>query len=106
MKSVSKKEFDELTKSDKIILVDFFATWCGPCQMMAPFMEEIEEEYAKNDKVKIISVDIDENPDISSEYSVMSVPTFLFLKDGKVADTVIGAVAKDILLEKLEKLTK
>lgn len=106
MKSVTKDEFDKKINSGGVVLVDMFATWCGPCQMMAPAIEEIEEEYKKDGKVAVIGVDIDENPDISSEYSVMSVPTFLLFKDGKVADTVIGAVAKDILVEKLEKLIK
>ncbi len=106
MKSVTKEEFDKKINASEVVLVDMFATWCGPCQMMVPAIEEIKDEYAKDNKVEVIGVDIDESPDISSKYSVMSVPTFLLFKDGKLADSVIGAVAKDILVEKLEKLIK
>ncbi len=103
---MDKKEFDKIIKEKKVVLVDMFATWCGPCQMMAPIIEEIEKEYEKKDEVAILTVDIDENPDISSEYSVMSVPTFLLFKDGKMVDSIVGAVAKDILSAKIEELIK
>lgn len=106
MESVTKDEFEKMIGSDKIVLVDFSATWCGPCQMMAPAVKELEKEYEKNDKIKIVAVDIDENPEIAAKYSVMSVPTFLFIKKGEVVESIIGVVAKDILVEKLEKLAK
>lgn len=103
---MNKKEFDKIVSKKKVVLVDMFATWCGPCQMMAPIIEEIEKEYEKKDNVEILTVDIDENPDISSEYSVMSVPTFLLFKDGKMVDSIVGAVAKDILAAKIDELVK
>jgi len=105
-KEVNKEEFDKIVSKKKVVLVDMFATWCGPCQMMAPIVKDIEKEYEKKDEVEILTVDIDENPDISSEYSVMSVPTFVFFKDGKMVDSVVGATAKDILLSKIEELLK
>jgi len=105
-KKVTTEEFNNIIKSNKVVLVDFSAAWCGPCQMMAPVVEDIKKEYEKNDKVEIIAIDIDENPEIAAKYSVMSVPTFLLIKKEEVLETVIGAVAKDILLEKIEKLSK
>jgi thioredoxin 1 len=105
-KKLNKEEFDKIVSKKKVVLVDMFATWCGPCQMMAPIIKDIEKEYEKKDEVEILTVDIDENPDISSEYSVMSVPTFVFFKYGKMVDSVVGATAKDILLSKIEELLK
>ena len=102
MSSVSKSEFEQIIKSKKVVLVDMFATWCGPCQMMTPFIEEIKKEYKRKDEVKILEVDIDENPEIPAEYSVLSVPTFLIFKDGKVVDTIVGATTKDNLVDKIE----
>ncbi|MFA4996240.1 MAG: thioredoxin [Patescibacteria group bacterium] len=99
---MDKKEFDEIVSKKKVVLVDMFATWCGPCQMMAPFIEEIKKEYEKKDEVEILEVDIDENPEIPAEYSVMSVPTFLIFKDGKLVDTIVGATTKDNLIDKIE----
>lgn len=100
---MTKEEFESKVSSGKLILVDFFATWCGPCQMMKPVMAEIEEKFKDDNKVEIIAVDIDENPAIPAQYSVMSVPSFLFIKDGKAVDTIIGAVPADNLVEKIEK---
>lgn len=103
---MDKKEFDEIISKKKVVLVDMFATWCGPCQMMAPIIEEIEKEYKDKDDVGVLTVDIDESPDISAEYGVMSVPSFLTFKDGKIVDTVVGATAKDILIDNIEKSLK
>ena len=103
---MTKEEFETKTNSGKLILVDFFATWCGPCQMMKPIMEEMEEKFKDDKDVEILAVDIDENPQIPAIYSVMSVPSFVFIKDRKAIDTVIGAVPADNLLEKIEKYKK
>jgi thioredoxin 1 len=102
---MNKEEFDKkIEEKDKIFMVDFFATWCGPCQMMTPIIEELESEY--KEKVTFLKIDIDENPDISSKYSVMSVPTFLILKDGKEVDKFVGAVPKDAIAEKINEALK
>lgn len=111
MKKVDTKEFKELLEKNppaggKVILVDFFATWCGPCQMMLPIIEEISNEYHGSEKIEIVEIDIDENPELSSEYSVLSVPTFKFFKNGKEIDSVLGAVSKDILVKKIEEYRK
>lgn len=88
----------EVLNSDVPVLVDMFATWCGPCQMMGPVVEEIASQYSKT--VKVGKLDIDQDSEIAARYSVMSVPTFLVFKDGEVKGKVIGAVPK----EELERL--
>ena len=91
----------EVLKSDIPVMVDFFAEWCGPCKMMGPVVEELEEEY--KGKIKIGQLNVDDNPEIAERYSVMSIPTFLIFKDGKPVETAIGSVPKSTLQEKLER---
>lgn len=90
----------EVLQSDVPVLVDFFATWCGPCKMMGPVVEQLSEELTGS--VKVGKLDIDQAPSIAQKYNVMSVPTFLVMKEGKVADTVVGAVSKDVLKAKIQ----
>lgn len=92
----------EALKSDKPVVVDFFAPWCGPCKMTAPAVEELAKEY--EGKVKIGKMNIDENPQTPAKYGVMSIPTFLFMRDGKVVDTIVGGQSKDTLSGKLDAL--
>ena len=91
----------EVLKSDKPVLVDFWATWCGPCRMMGPVVEELAKEYEGS--VKVGKLDIDENSDIAGQYGVMSVPTFLVFKNGQVAAKVVGAVPKEELKAAVDK---
>jgi thioredoxin 1 len=92
--------FDQdVLKSDKPVLVDFTATWCGPCRMIAPIIEEMAAEYAG--RAVIGKVDVDENPEISMNFGIRSVPTLMIFKGGKMVDMVIGAVGKQKLVEKL-----
>lgn len=79
---------NEVLKNDKLIIIDFFATWCGPCQMIAPVLEEISKTYS--DEVEIFKVDIDENQEVAMRYSIMSVPTIIFFKDGKEIERHVG----------------
>lgn len=88
---------EEVLKSDVPVLVDMFATWCGPCKMMAPVVAQLAQEY--EGKVKVGKLDIDENSDIVAQYKIMSVPTFLVIKDGEVKAKLIGAVSKEELEE-------
>lgn len=84
----SKAEFEAALKHDKIVVVDFFATWCGPCKMIAPMVEKFATQYADD---KFIKVDVDELGEVAQEYEISSMPTFLLFKDGKVIEKVIGA---------------
>jgi len=92
----------EVIESDVPVLVDFFATWCGPCQMMGPVLEQLQAEYGE--KAKVVKVDIDQAMDLVQKYQVMNVPNMMFFKGGKVSDSVIGAVPATILKEKLNQL--
>jgi thioredoxin 1 len=90
---------NEVAKSDKPVLIDFWATWCGPCRMIAPIVEELAVEY--DGRVKIGKVDVDENQQIAIKFGVRSIPTLLIFKDGKLKDTIIGAVPKLQIVNKL-----
>lgn len=92
---------DEVLNSDKPVLVDFWAEWCGPCRMVSPIVEELAEEY--DGKAKFAKVDVDENADISMEYNIRSIPSLLIFKDGEVVDQVVGAVPKSQLKKKLDE---
>ena len=90
---------DEVIKSDKPVLIDFWAVWCGPCKIIAPVVEELASEY--DGKIKVGKLDVDENQQSSIKYGVRSIPTLLIFKDGKVKDTIIGAVPKTQIVQKL-----
>src|SRR3954464_3787273 len=84
-----------------LVLVDFWAPWCGPCKMIAPVLEELDSEIGE--KVKIVKLDVDENPETASKYGVMSIPTLLVFKNGEVVDKTVGFQPKDSLASVLEK---
>ncbi|WP_170007861.1 thioredoxin [Bacillus fonticola] len=84
-----------------LVLADFWATWCGPCKMIAPVLEELDGEMG--DKVKIVKLDVDENQETAGKYGVMSIPTLIVFKDGEVVDKVVGFQPKEALQEVLEK---
>jgi len=92
-KTISSAEFDsEVLQSDVPVLVDFFATWCGPCKMIAPTLDELCAEY--EGRAKILKVDIDQNPDLTKTYGIRSVPTLIFFKNGSPAQSKSGVLGK------------
>ena len=100
---VNDINFDDLViKSDKPVVVDFWAEWCGPCRMVAPIMEEISQEY--EGKVLVLKCDVDSSPSVSAKYNIRNIPTILFFKDGKIADKQVGAVPKKNFVAKLNAL--
>ncbi len=92
----------EVLKSNQLVLVDFYADWCGPCKMLAPTIEVVAEEY--NGVVKVGKLNVDESPRTAEKYRVMTIPTLLFIKNGQVLDTVVGVIPKAQITERLEKL--
>mgnify|MGYP006296653051 FL=1 len=95
--------FDNLVlKSEKPVIVDFWAEWCGPCLMVGPIVEEVGSDY--DGKVVVAKVDVDNNPGITARYGIRNIPTILFFKDGEVADKQVGAVPKSAIVSKIEPL--
>lgn len=99
---VSNANFEEeVLKSEKPVLVDFYADWCGPCKMMVPVLSQISGENL--DKIKVCKVNIDENTGLAMEYRVLSIPTLAFFKDGELKGKLEGAVPKSVVEQKMEK---
>ena len=94
---LTKATFEqEVLKSNKPVLIDFFATWCGPCKMLAPIIDQLAEEVTN---VKICKVDVDQEGDLAAQFGVSSIPTLVLMKDGKIAAQKVGAMSKKALLE-------
>jgi thioredoxin 1 len=101
--TLTDANFDEIVlKSDKPVLVDFWAEWCGPCRVIGPIVNEIADDY--KDKIVVGKLDVDNNPGVSTKYGIRNIPTVLFFKNGEVADKQVGAVPKSNLVNKVEAL--
>ena len=98
-KIATNTSFDGLLEDEKLVIVDFWATWCGPCRMLSPLLDEVEEEMA--DKITVVKVNIDDADEIAMRYRIMSIPTLLFFKNGVQVDKSVGAMPKNLLVDKI-----
>ena len=98
---IKDADFDkEVLKATLPVLVDFWAPWCGPCRMVSPVVDKLGEKFAG--KIKVVKLNVDDNPETAQKYRIMSIPTLMFFKSGEVADTVVGAVPESRLQLKIE----
>ncbi|MBC7321046.1 thioredoxin [bacterium] len=103
VKAVNSSNFDsEVLNADIPVLVDFWAEWCMPCKMLSPIVEEISRELS--DKIKVVKVNVDENPDLATSYGIQAIPTLLVFKDGNVVGEIVGYISKKTLKDKLEEV--
>lgn len=99
-KIVNSNEFKEAIKEEGVVVVDFFANWCGPCKMLAPIFEELSNEM--EGKTQFIKIDVDQSVDIAREYGVKSIPTMAIIKNGQPVETMVGFLPKDVIKSNIE----
>ena len=102
VKVVTNENFDSTVKSNALTIIDCWAEWCGPCRMFSPIIDELAEEYSK---VTFGKLNVDENQTIARRFGIMSIPTTLFFREGELIDTVVGAVSKSVIEDKIHILT-
>ena len=98
-KVATNTNFEELLQDEKLVIVDFWATWCGPCRMLSPLLDEVEEEMADN--ISVVKVNVDDADEIAMKYRIMNIPTLLFFKGGQLVDKTVGAMPKNVLVDKI-----
>ena len=96
---INDSNFSEILASGKPVLVDFWAVWCGPCRMLSPLLDEVEEEMA--DKIEVVKVNVDDADEVAMRFRIMSIPTLLFFKNGQMVDRSVGAMPKSALVDKI-----
>ena len=97
---ITDSNFEEVISTEKPVLVDFWAEWCGPCKMIGPVVEELASDY--DGKAVVAKVNVDENPNVSAKFGIRSIPTLLVFKNGEIVDKQVGAVPKGVLSQKLD----
>jgi thioredoxin 1 len=103
--NISQDDFQkEVSESSIPVVVDFYADWCGPCKMVSPTLEKLSAEYEQ--RVRFVKVDVDDNPELASQFGIMSIPTVMFFAGGKAQDAIIGAVSAPVYKDKIEKTLK
>ena len=98
---VTDKDFDEVLSNNSLVLMDFWAEWCGPCRTLSPILEELSNETG----LLVGKLNVDENPELAQRYSVFSIPTFIIMKNGQVANQFVGAMGKEAFLSEIQKVT-
>ena len=102
VKDINAEEYEQLKESTKPVVIDFHATWCGPCKILSPILEELQEEM---EEVEFVKLDVDQFPEISGANQVMGVPTVVIIKDGEVKDRFVGVQPKETIKEKILAIT-
>lgn len=100
--NITDSTFKETIANNQVVVVDFWAEWCGPCKALSPIIEELEQEY--DGKAIVGKLDVEENPDVCEEFGIRNIPTILIFKDGEIADKIVGATKKDSLKASIDKL--
>lgn len=98
--TITNDNFGALIATGKPVVIDFWATWCGPCRMLSPILDEVEEEMA--DQISVVKVNVDDADEVAAQYRIMSIPTLLFFKNGELVDKTVGAMPKPALVEKIK----
>ena len=105
VQQITDTTFDkEVLESKRLVLVDFWAAWCGPCKMVAPVIDEIADEY--KEAIKVVKVNTDENPSTAASYGIRSIPTLLIFNEGHIIDTIIGAIPKSTVVNRIQECLK
>ena len=98
-KIATNTTFEDLLQDSRLVIVDFWATWCGPCRMLSPLLDEVEEEMA--DKIVVVKVNVDDADEVAARFRIMNIPTLLFFKGGQIVDKTVGAMPKSALIERI-----
>jgi thioredoxin 1 len=98
-KIATNTTFAELLQDEKLVIADFWATWCGPCRMLTPLLDEVEKDFA--DKITVVKVNVDDADEIAMQYRIMNIPTLLFFKNGQVVDKTVGAMPRNALVDRI-----